>query len=350
MSYNTEHEKTPRKKFSLTIFFSIESEDFLQKDELIIATAACKYLNLLYYVKNASPHTIRSYKNDLAQTLLHFYKKNLNFELFEKYNSFSIQDQSELFKPKNLAKKLNEELLFELCRNAQSHWGHLALSTRNRKTATLKAFLKWCYEENLIESPLGERLHSPKIPQKLPNHLSLDETIHLSKYLKNKLEKFPTDAKLRQTYMLFLLLYGAGLRVSEACALQYKDLKPSKQSIRVLGKGGKERIVVVPQFIVEQIVKYKNSSIYIVGEIIFSTRMAYQLIRDLGSKAGLLKPLNPHALRHSYATHLLTSGTDLRTLQELLGHTSLNATQKYTHLDLQSLHNSLENHHPINKK
>ncbi len=145
---------------------------------------------------------------------------------------------------------------------------------------------------------------------------------------------------------LVLLLYGGGLRVSEAAQLRWKNLVAESQSIRVVGKGARERVVALPDSVWKALAALERKNEFVFGEAL-SNRKAYEWIRQAGQTAKLLKPLHPHALRHSYATHLLTSGADLRVLQELLGHKSLAATQKYTHLSLDHLARSMEKHHPL---
>ena len=143
------------------------------------------------------------------------------------------------------------------------------------------------------------------------------------------------------------------MRVSEACALKWSDVNWTQKHLRILGKGSKERLVVLPQSIWKLLEDAKtlqkdtqtNKRIFS-----FSTRTAYEKVKSWGKKAKLLKPLNPHALRHSFATHLLADGTNLRTLQALLGHSSLQATQKYTHLNLEQLAQTLKERHPLGKK
>lgn len=181
------------------------------------------------------------------------------------------------------------------------------------------------------------RMIAPKVRQKLPHFISVDEALCV-------IQNIPSGP----VRALLLLLYGGGLRVSEACGLRWKDLISSSKSMRVEGKGGRERIIALPDLAWAEIEKLPRANTYILGgEKPLSTRQAYQMVRDAGETAGLLKPLHPHALRHSYATHLLTSGADLRVIQELLGHRSLAATQKYTHMSLDHLARAMENHHPL---
>ena len=213
-------------------------------------------------------------------------------------------------------------------------------ASRNRKAAAVRGFLKWAFAEKHFDEDWSTRLVSCKVPQKLPHFISVDEALSLLRALPPGRER-----------TLVLLLYGGGLRVSEACGLRWKDLVRDSKSLRVMGKGGRERVVALPDLAWEAVVALPqggSSATYILGgERPLSTRAAYEMVRTGGARAGLLRPLHPHALRHSYATHLLTSGADLRVLQELLGHRSLAATQKYTHLSLDHLARAMEKHHPL---
>ncbi|MFN8945266.1 MAG: tyrosine-type recombinase/integrase, partial [Pseudobdellovibrionaceae bacterium] len=157
------------------------------------------------------------------------------------------------------------------------------------------------------------------------------------------------DQKSLQDHrILFYLLYGCGLRVSEACQMKWSDLNFSSKTITVLGKGNKQRLITAPKIVFELLGKLKKpKSVFLFGDPPMDRRKAYELVRKSGIQAGLMKPLHPHALRHSFATHLLTSGADLRVLQELLGHSSMSATEKYTHLSTDHLANTLATKHPL---
>ena len=166
------------------------------------------------------------------------------------------------------------------------------------------------------------------------------------------LKTLETDKKEKQQardLCLFYLLYGGGLRVSEACQLKNKEIHWSNEVIQIQGKGGKPRLVCLPKKALKHIRSFQQSTEYLFGEKPLSVRLAYNIVQKWGRKAGLLKSVHPHALRHSFATHILTSGSDLRALQELLGHKTLTATQKYTHLDLSHLAKTLDRYHPINQ-
>ncbi|HVK61296.1 MAG TPA: tyrosine-type recombinase/integrase [Bdellovibrionales bacterium] len=221
-----------------------------------------------------------------------------------------------------------------------TRWSNLAPASRNRKVATLKSFLGWLHQEGHIERDLSLQLHGPKVPKRLPHHLSVDEALALLKSVR-------AQKNAANDYALILLLYGGGLRVSEACALEWKQVDFDRRIIRVLGKGSKERIVAVAPQVLEALKALPREFRFVFGRQKLDPRKAYEIVRSQGAKAGLLKPLHPHALRHSFATHLLSSGANLRTLQELLGHANLQATQRYTHLSIDQLARTMEEFHPF---
>lgn len=265
-------------------------------------------------VKVCSPHTLRAYRRDLE-------------DVFQ------------------CRKTLLESDILCVISVAQSKWRRLSFATRNRKIATLKSFLGFLCEEKLISKDLRHQLHAPKVPRRLPHYISVDEVISVLGWI----EKESTEEQ-SQAVLLFQLLYGCGMRISEACNLGFNDINISARTIRVTGKGDKDRLVAAPDRVMKKIVSLASREKFIWGEKPLDPRAGYELIRRLGVSAGLLKPLHPHALRHSFATHLLSSGANLRTLQELLGHASLTATEKYTHLTIDQLARTLERCHPLSKK
>lgn len=296
----------------------------LENQALPIFQLIDKFLKKLENIDSCSPHTLVSYRRDLEQAF--------------KLEQEKITDQGRLIPSSQLIK---------LARLAQNRWAHLSLNSRNRKTATLKSFFHYLFDEELTPRDWAHSLVSPKVPQRIPHFISVDEVLGLLKTLETLNDK--------ETEVLFHLLYGGGLRVSEACNLRWNDLDRERGNIRVVGKGKKERLVVLPsrsQEVIDNYFKEKKAALqeYIWGEKALNPRAAYQMIRDLGGKAALTHRLHPHALRHSFATHLLTSGANLRTLQELLGHQSLQATQKYTHLGMDHLARVIEKSHPLGHK
>ncbi len=270
-----------------------------------------KYMKTLENIESQSPHTKRAYALDLAQA----------FDASKK-------------------EKVSPEALLTIAKQALINWGKLSLASRNRKAATLKSFFHFLYEERVIDQDFALQIHSPKVPKKLPNFMSVDEVMAVLQSYRPEEEK---------EKILFLLLYGCGLRVSEACNIKWREIDFPQRVISVKGKGGKTRLVAMPQSLVAPLQGFQHSKAYVFGEKPLDTRTAYGWIRSRGVKAGLIRPIHPHALRHSFATHLLSSGANLRTLQELLGHESLQATEKYTHLSVDHLARMMEKHHPLGK-
>ena len=197
----------------------------------------------------------------------------------------------------------------------------------------------------------------PKKSEKIPRFLSVDEIMAVMAAMKAQGGKSRLQAMGRASapgqahelfaHALFFLLYGGGLRVSEACHLASNAINWESRVLKIKGKGGKERLAALPRRAFLHLEPLRGNGPYLFGAAPLPARKAYTMIRRLGRRAGLMKPLNPHALRHSFATHLLLGGSDLRVLQELLGHKTLAATQKYTHLDLAKLSETIENHHPF---
>lgn len=301
---------------------------------LSIDSIISNYLKYQRNIKSCADLTYKFYLIDLNQI---YFDKNI-----QSYKHFT-----------------NYEELWIYTRGQLKIWGSHSLASRNRKIATIKGFFKWLYNEKLTEIDYATHLICPKVPKKIPHFLSVDEIISLLKQLETEIkmekdESTETLHYLQTQKTLFLLLYGAGLRISEACELKWKDIQLNERRLLILGKGSKERIVVLPHFCIEQLKYFKNQFQLKEAQFVFGvkplhTRTGYQMIRQLGQKASLLNPIHPHALRHSFATHLLTSGANLRTLQMLLGHESLSATEKYTHLSVDHLARVLDQSHPLMK-
>lgn len=287
------------------------------------------YLKYMDFVKTSSPLTLKAYKIDLEQ-------------------AFGVFNGPENQHP------LDETRVLARAREALSRWAPLSLSSRNRKAATLKSFFGWLYQEEWTERDLGVHVICPKVPKKLPHFLSVDETLAvLRSYDSPNADHARGDLAELRDKALFMVLYGGGLRVSEACNLRWKDIGFSQRSLKLVGKGQKERLVILPAMpikVLQRLHEISEGAEFVFGEGPLNPRVAYDWVRTRGAKALLMKPLHPHALRHSFATHLLTSGANLRTLQEMLGHESLQATEKYTHLGVDQLARTMESHHPLSGK
>lgn len=295
---------------------------------LTIGEIIDNYLKYKENIKSFSLLSLKAYRSDLAQT---FKKKQI---LVCKY-----------------------EDLWSQARPSLGQWGALSPATRNRKIATLKSFFSWLYDQKLLDINYSNQLVCPKVPRKIPHFLSVDEVVSVLNFINENLktssdEKTKLQLKLQKS--LFLLLYGGGLRISEACNLKWKDINLKEKKILVHGKGNKERYSILPAFAIEHFkiehgVAKLNQNHYVFGSTALNTRIGYEFIRKIGKQAGLMNSLHPHALRHSYATHLLASGANLRTLQKLLGHESLQATEKYTHLSVDHLARLIDRTHPLAK-
>lgn len=231
-----------------------------------------------------------------------------------------------------------------------------AASTRARQLAAIKSFYKYLVRRKVIEVSPARRVKTPKLPQRLPRAVPIDETFAL-------LEAPSADKllELRDRAMLELL-YGAGLRVSELCGLSLQHVDLRARMVRVLGKGNKERLVPINEGAVEALSAWLARR----GELLAKPRprqdptamflnyrggrlttRAMQLHLDkYARRIGLTRDVSPHALRHSFATHLLASGADVRSIQELLGHASLSTTQRYTAVSFEQLQKVYDDAHP----
>ena len=316
-----------------------------------------KFMYSLAFIEKLSPLTQRAYASDLAQAF------DIDRSFLEiDTNSAPLHHRFKTEGRPNGADPSNERIpgdeLLARCRKALSAWSHLSPASRNRKSACLKSFLNWLLEKQVIDRDLAVLIHGPKVPHRLPHHLSVDEAIALiqcvekdlrvAKELGTELAQAPLHLQnAGRDLALILLLYGGGLRVSEAAGLPWANVDVDQRMIRVVGKGLVERLVALPPMSIEALRRLPRMGKFVFGEVALSTRLAYDIVKSRGRAAALLQPLHPHALRHSFATHLLSSGANLRTLQELLGHTTLQATQRYTHIGLDQLARTMEKHHPL---
>ena len=290
------------------------------------------FLDFLSHVKRLSPNTLKAYRKDLEDLT-----KVPSSWLSPQKSPFPLDKKNQKGDKKNREQILKTLIQINIDRHSQ-----LKSSSRSRKLASVRSFIKWLADEDHITEDFRKLFKSPKVSYKVPSFLSVDEVFSI-------LNTFKKSHIKPEHQALFFLLYGGGLRVSEACRLKNQDINWNLQIIKLTGKGSKQRWVSLPQVLFEYLKPINPDSLYFFGEKALSERKAYDIIKSIGKKAQLLKPLHPHVLRHSFATHMMTGGVNLRVLQELLGHKSLTATQKYTHLDLARLSKTLENYHPFKK-
>lgn len=228
---------------------------------------------------------------------------------------------------------------------------HIDKSSLAREISTLRNFFKWLNRSKILKNEDISVIVNPRRPKILPKALDVKQTFKLLK----KSEKNQDWQGLRDT-AIFTILYGCGLRISEALALNVGDITHN-DFLRVKGKGNKERIVPLLPLVKENISAYLAACPYKLtnGEPLFlgargdriSPRIIQRNLEKLRRELGLPDTVTPHALRHSFATHLLAEGTDLRSIQELLGHASLATTQRYTDVQIETLQKEYLKAHPL---
>jgi integrase/recombinase XerC len=302
-----------------------------------------KYLDYLRYQRNASPHTIRNYASDLEQ-FFHYLTHTPEGE---------ERPEPELDQIDNLTIR---EFLGALYRK-QNRKSSIA-----RKLASIRSFMKFLSGQEAISSNPARSVVSPKKESRLPDYLEIDSAVSL-------IESPDTGTDLgKRDRAILEMLYAAGIRVGELVGLDLGDISIDEGLVRVLGKGSKERIVPFGERARESLEDYlkvrgkrirakgspRSAARHPEGEALFlnvrggrlTARSVWNIVdRYVGRLAERLK-VHPHTLRHTFATHMLNAGADLRTIQELLGHESLSTTQKYTHVSVEQLIRVYESCHP----
>lgn len=283
-----------------------------------------EFLKYLLIDKGYSNNTIESYKRDLLKFLEFNNNKNIN-----QITSIDL---------KNYIRRLSEENLNE--------------KSVSRNISCLKSFYKFLLIEKKIEYNPTEALFMPKIKKNLPNILTEDEIFKLLDI--NLVNNFSYRNKA-----MLELMYGSGLRVSELINLKLEDIDLNQEIIRVFGKGSKERVIPIGEFASEalkiyinkyrsiMIKKYNNEYLFLNNHGNKMTRQGFfKIIKIIAKEKGIDKEISPHILRHSFASHLLKYGADLRTIQELLGHSDISTTQVYTHITNEELKKKYKEFHP----
>ena len=291
---------------------------------------AC-FIGFLEGVKKVSPHTLRAYQQDLTHWL-----------------SFVQKDQ-DIHRVQELGEKLNPaDLRNYLLPLYETH----EKTSLSRKLSAIRSFLKYLRRQGWMTRDLGSWIPSPKTPIHLPEFLNPPEALEL-------LDAPDLSSWLgRRDRALLEVLYGCGLRVGEAMSLNIQALDLKEGWVRVTGKGAKERMVPFGQPAREALKVYlRDRGFYEESDPVFvnfrgqrlTARSVGRILAKYLIKIGIAKGISPHGLRHSFATHLLSAGADLRTIQELLGHAHLSTTQRYTHVDLGTLIDDYRQSHPLSK-
>lgn len=277
-----------------------------------------EFLAYLSVERGASPHTVSAYRLDLLE-----YAKTLAEKGITSPDSVTRDDVT--------------------AHIATLKARGLAPSSVERKVAAIKSFHRFCVREGIAEDQPTARVPLPKVPERLPDVISIDDADRLLS------QPFPEDPAGMRDRTLLELLYGCGLRASEATALDIGNLELDRGFIRVFGKGSKERLVPIGGMAEKTLREYllrarpylraKKATLRQDQSAVFlnmrgqrvTRQTVFSVVRKYGARAGL--DLHPHSLRHSFATHMLEGGADLRALQEMLGHSSISTTQVYTHVD-----------------
>ena len=281
------------------------------------------YLDFLETIKGLSKNTTSSYQRDL--------NKLSKFLEISGINSFN---------------ELTEEICSAWIADLFQH--NVGARSIQRHISSAKGFFNYLKKSGLLTNSPFDLINSPKSPSHLPSILSPEEVSQLLNFK-------PKNVQEKRDIAIIELIYSSGLRVSEAVNTNLDDFEDNKNFLRVLGKGSKTRLVPVGRYARKAIDEWigerkklstKDNSLFVNlrGKRI-SARSVQEKIRNIAIMQGL-PPVNPHMLRHSFATHLLESSGDLRSIQELLGHSSLSTTQIYTRLDYQHLIKVYEKSHP----
>lgn len=297
--------------------------------------------NFLAYLelnRNASRHTTRAYASDLRQ-LIGFLADHL------------VQSAATL-SPAAFDAQAVRAFLAELYRRGNSR------RSAGRKLAAIRAFARYLRREGLLDLDPAVLVGSPRAEQRIPAHLDLDEMVALLE------TPDAGDALGRRDRAILELFYASGLRLSELVGLDLADVDLTARMVRVLGKGGKQRIVPFNRAAAAAIQAYLPDRRQLLGRAArvatrtgaplflnyrggrLTARSVDRLVRKYVGRSGTRLTISPHALRHSFATHLLERGADLRAIQELLGHARLSTTQRYTHVNAAQLIGVYRKAHP----
>ena len=289
------------------------------------------FKNYLQLERSLSKNSIEAYLHDVEKLFQFLELKGIHIQ------------------PEKVAQNQLEEFLMwisELGLNARS---------QARILSGLKAFYKYLLMEDIIDNSPAELIESPKIGRKLPEVLSINEINEIIKAIDLSQLEGERNKAIIET------LYSCGLRVTELINLKLSNLLLDEGFVRVVGKGDKERITPIGSIAVKQIKIYVESKRNHMNnidkkseDILFLNRrgkkltrvMIFTIIKNLALKAGIKKTISPHTFRHSFATHLVEGGADLRAVQEMLGHESITTTEIYTHLDREYLRQAILDFHP----
>jgi len=292
-------------------------------------TAVGTFLEYIQFEKRYSEHTIASYRNDLEQFVAY---------LTEQYQAPGLDGIAPAYVRSWLAEMKNDKMTSK---------------SINRKISTLKSFFKYHLRRgNVSNTPMGS-VTAPKISRRLPEFVKEEDMRNLFEHM-----EFPDDWQGRTDRLLLLLFYQTGMRRSELMNLKEGQIDFSRQSLKILGKGNKERVLPAGEGLCRELKDYQQAKRKEL-EVFDSTHLfvlengkklypkyVYLAVKKYLSQVTTLSKRSPHILRHTFATHLTNNGADLNAVKELLGHSSLAATQVYTHNSIEKLKEAHKKAHP----
>ena len=269
-----------------------------------------------------------------------------------------INKMDGFFNSEDSKKKINS-INHEDFQNYLAHLNGLKINARSqsRVISSMRSFFKYLMIEKIIDNNPSELLENPKTGKKLPEFLTIDE-IDL---MVSQIDRSKSDGE--RNIAILEVLYGCGLRVTELIELKISEIYWKEGFIRIIGKGNKERLVPLGKIASKHLKIYLNEirvhqkiDNQFVDHVFINKNgkklsrvMIFKIIKKLTEKAGIQKNVSPHTLRHSFATHLVEGGADLRAVQEMLGHQSITTTEIYTHLDKNYLKQNILDYHPLEK-
>ena len=306
-----------------------------------LPSAPAAFLAWLEFQKGASEATVEAYALDI-----------LEFETYLRGMGATLE------RPSEITRQMVQGFSASLFRSG------MARSSMARKLSALRSLFRHLLRLHKIEADPCAGVRNPKQDQRHPAMLNVDQTFALlapERKVGNisSGETSADDIFLLRDMALLELLYGSGLRISEALGLNVGDIRPESGHVRVMGKGSKERVVPLSDTCIAALARYlavRADIPPVHGErAVFlgrrgkrlDRRQAARILEERAQEAGIPQHVSPHDLRHSFATHLLEGGADLRAVQELLGHSRISTTQRYTHLNLDALSRIYDSAHPL---
>ena len=286
------------------------------------------YRNYLRIERGMSPNTVAAYARDVEELL----------------------GACEGFRPADIGTAEIEHYLSDRIGKG------LSKRSQARLLSSLRSFFNWCVEEGEVRDNPCDRIDAPKLGKYLPAVLSVEE---VDAILSSVDTKTPTGLRSRA---ILEVLYGCGLRVSECTGLRISHVHLDEGFVNVIGKGNKQRIVPLGEMAAEAVRNYlparPEPAARAFEDILFLNKngrplsrvSVFNLVKERAMAAGIHKEISPHTFRHSFATHLIEGGADLRTVQEMLGHESILTTEIYTHIDSSTWQAAILEHHPRNRK